>query len=386
MTTKKGQKPAAIRNANIKLVMQLLDSGIRSRCDLAKSTKLSNPALTMIIDQMLGLGFVKEGEKIVTNERGRRKVDLVVNREFAAVVGVDFSSDNIRIVLADFAKKPIAQREIADSEIITREVLAKVVSAIGELVGPSDIPVKCICVGVPGKVETDTGRVHMASYKYRDCCDINMTEFFEKEVGIPTVLANDAGLQMLAEKQYQGFGTDSALIYNDYGMGGALWLGGENFEGDNGFAAEFGAVPIVFNGEISVFEDICGINAMLRACGYKLNDSTSFGKFLEAYEAGGEQEVAAVERSAHGIALLVRCIRGVTGCRDIIINGKASMLKEGYLARIREYLGEEKIFDVSQLKLKYGHFCSNGTVIGAVEKAVSHVMNAEIERRGKAEK
>lgn len=381
MTAKKGQKPAAIRNANIKLVMQLIDSGVRSRCDLAKSTKLSNPALTMIIDQMLGIGFVKEGEKIVTNERGRRKVDLAINREFAAVVGVDFSSDNILITLADFTRKALAHREIADSEIITRKVLSRVVEVLREVLSATDIPVKCICVGVPGKVNAATGRVHMASYKYRDCCDIDMAEFFESEFGIPTVLANDASLQMLAEKTYEGAGRDSALIYNDYGMGGALWLKGENFEGDSGFAAELGAIPIAYDGEVSIFEDICGINAMLRASGYDLGDPRSFDKFLAAYAAGGKDEGAAVERSARGIALLIRCILGVAGCRDIMITGKASRLGGRYIDSISKYLKEEKIFDISQLSLRYGHFRGNATVTGAVEKAVSYVIDTEIARR-----
>lgn len=381
MTTNKGQKPAAIRDTNIKLVMRLLAKNTQCRSDLAKRAKLSNPALTAIIEQLIGMGLIEEGAEIETNLRGRRKVDLMVNRRFAAVAAVDFSSDNIRIVLADFVKEIIVSREIADSEIITREVLAKVVEVLGDVLHQTDLPVKCICVGVPGKINLQTGKVHMAAYKYRDCTDVNIVEMFESEFGIPTILANDASLQMLAEKQMGGTGKDSALLYIDYGMGGALWLSGENFEGDRGLAAELGAVPFIYDGEVAIYEDICCINAMLHACGYKTDDSGNFERFLAAYERGGEKEIAAVQKSAHGVALLIRCILGITGCRDIVISGKVGRLGDGYLQSVEEYLCEEKIFDISMLKVRYGEHLVDGTIVGAIDKAVAYVIDKAVSER-----
>ena len=381
MTSNKGQKPAAIRDTNIKLVMRLLAKETLCRSDLATKAKLSNPALTVIIEQLIGMGLIKEGAEVETNLRGRRKVDLMVNRRFAAVAAVDFSSDNIKIVLADFVKEIIVSREIADSEIITREVLAKVIEVLREVLSQTDIPVKCICVGVPGKINVETGKVHMAAYKYRDCRDVNIVELFENEFGIPTILANDASLQMLAEKQDGEIRRDSALLYIDYGMGGALWLHGESFDGDRGLAAELGAVPFIYDGEVAIYEDVCCINAMLGACGYGADDSGNWNKFVSNYTAGEEKEVAAVVKSAHGVSLLIRCIVGITGCRDIIINGKVGMLGEKYLQSIERYMKDEKIFDISKLKVRYGKYLVDGTVVGAIDKAVTHVIDKTVSER-----
>lgn len=381
MTSTKGQKPAAVRDTNIKIVMRLLERKSRCRSDLAKRVKLSNPALTVIIDQLIGMGLIEEGEEIETNSRGRRKVDLKINRRFAAVAVVDFSSDKIKIVIADFVKDIIVSREIADSEIITREILSRVTDVLHELIRQTDIPVKCICVGVPGKVNTQTGKVHMAAYKYRDCSDVNIVQMFQDEFGIPTVIANDASLQMLAEKLDNGERTDSALLYIDYGMGGALWLKGENFEGDRGLAAELGAVPFIYDGQVFVYEDVCGINAMLGDCGYKRDDAASLESFIASYENGGKKELAAVDKSARGVALLVRCLVGITGCRDVIIGGKISRFGEDYLNRVREYLREEKIFDIAMLEIRYGKHLNDGTVVGAIDKAVSCVIDAAVAER-----
>ena len=380
MTNTKGQKPAAIRDTNIKLIMSLLEEKSRCRSDLAKTARLSNPALTMIIDELLNMGIIKEGAEIETNLRGRRKVDLVLNNRFAAVAAIDFSSDNIQIAIADFVKETVLRREIADSEIITREVLTEVVKTLRDMIARTDIPVKCICVGVPGKINTVTGKVHMATYKYRDCSDVNIVELFETEFGIPTVLANDASLQMLAEKR-GGSDADSALLYIDYGMGGALWLHGRNFEGDRGLAAELGAVPLIMGDGITIYEDVCGINAMLGASGYVPDNSASYKKFVEAFLSGGEKETAAVEKSAHGVALLIRCILGITGCSDVIISGKIRQLGEAYLKSIKKYLKEEKIFDISLINVRYGKFSDNGTLAGAIDKAVAHVIDVAVSER-----
>ena len=64
-----------------------------------------------------------------------------------------------------------------------------------------------------------------------------------------------------------------------------------------------------------------------------------------------------------------------------MITGKASRLGGRYIDSISKYLEEEKIFDISQLSLRYGHFRGNATVTGAVEKAVSYVIDTEIARR-----
>lgn len=361
--------------------MRLLSKETLCRSDLAKKAKLSNPALTAIIEQLIGMGLIEEGAEVETNLRGRRKVDLMVNRRFAAVAAVDFSSDNIKIAVADFVKEIIVSREIEGCEIITHEVLAKVVETLKDVLRQTDIPVKCICVGVPGKINSETGKVHMAAYKYRDCQGVNMVELFEKEFGIPTVLANDASLQMLAEKRSGGTRRDSALLYIDYGMGGALWLSGESFDGDRGLAAELGAVPFMYNGEVAIYEDVCCINAMLGECGYTPDESDSWEKFVSAYSRGSGKEVAAVERSAHGVSLLIRCILGITGCRDIIISGKVGRLGESYIESIEKYMLGEKIFDISNLKVRYGKYLVDGTVVGAIDKAVTYVIDSAVSNR-----
>ena len=381
MTKKRGQTPAAVRDSNIKLVMQLLFSKSRSRSDLAESTSLSNPALTKIIDELIGIGLVREGEEIITNARGRKKVDLTVNKDFAHVIGVDFSSNDILISIADFAKNTVISNEISDCEIITINVLERVTEQIKKMLGETGVGAKCLCIGVPGKIDARTGEVHKAAYKYRGLHDLNIAEYFEKALSVKTVAVNDASLHMLAEKKFGERDTDSALIYNDFGTGGALWLGGEAFESVSGLAAEFGIAPVSYCGENVIYEDICSINAMLRECGYEVNAPTSYDRFLKAYSERCEKEVKAAERSAEGMALLIRSIVCLTGCTEIIINGKICDLGNEYIAAVKKFLAEEKTERIAEVNVHFGRFSKNGTIVGAIEKAVECTIDWEIEKR-----
>ena len=381
MTKQTGQTPSVVRDSNIRLVMQLLFGKSGSRSDLAESAGLSNPALTKIVDELLGIGLVKEGGEIVTNARGRKKVDLIVIKDFTHVVGVDFSSNDIIIRLTDFAKNTVLSSEISDCEIITKSVLDKVAEQVKEMISSVGGGAKCICIGVPGKIDAFTGEVRKAAYKYRGLHDIKIKEYFENSLDIRTVVANDASLHMLAEKKYGGRENDSALIYNDFGTGGALWLGGEAFESASGFAAEFGIAPVSYRGKNYIYEDICSINAMLRECGYEVNAPKSYESFLRAYSEGAEKERAAAERSAEGIALLIRSIVCFTGCTEIIINGKICVLGEDYLKSVKKYLLEEKNERIARVAVHYGRFGKNGTIVGAIEKAVEQTIDWEIEKR-----
>ena len=164
MTHKRGSTPANVRDTNIKLIMQLLYHSDCSRTELAEKTELSNPALTKIVGELIGLGFVKESQSISNGERGRKQVQLEVNNEFASVIGIDFSSDDIKIVLAGFSKEVVAKRILPDYEIITREVLARIIELVKELLALATSPVKCICIGLPGKVNAQTGLLYKTQY------------------------------------------------------------------------------------------------------------------------------------------------------------------------------------------------------------------------------
>ena len=381
MTHKRGSTPANVRDTNIKLIMQLLYHADCSRTELAEKTELSNPALTKIVGELISLGFVKERQTVSNGERGRKQVQLEVNKDFASVIGIDFSSDDIKIVLAGFSKEVVAKRVLPDYEIITREVLARIIELVKELLALTPSPVKCICIGLPGKINAQTGLIYKAEYKYQDCRDVSLVDLFENTFNIKTVLANDASLQMLAENAEQSLSEDTVLLYNDYGTGGALWLNGKLFESQSGLASEFGAMPVVYNGETLIFEDICSINAMFRESGYERN---SFSEFLEGYRLGGKKENKAVSKSAQGMALLIRSIIGVTGVREIIINGKVCDLGYSYIEKINSFLKEEKILDLSALKLRYGRLGHSGTIMGAIEKAIDFVIKDEIKKRNNA--
>ncbi len=378
MTHKRGSTPSNVRDTNIKLIMQLLYHADCSRTELAEKTELSNPALTKIVGELISLGFVKESLSISNGERGRKQVQLEVNDSFASVIGIDFSSDDIKIVLAGFSKEVVAKRVLPDCEIITREVLARIIELVKELLAVATSPVKCICIGLPGKVNAQTGLLYKTQYKYQDCQDVSLVDLFEEAFNIKTILANDASLQILAENAEQSLSEDTVLLYNDYGTGGALWLNGKLFESQSGLASEFGAIPVVYNGETLIFEDICSINAMFRESGYECN---SFAEFLEGYRFGGKKENRAVTKSAQGMALLIRSIVGVTGASEIIINGKVCDLGYSYIEKINAFLQEEKILDLSALKIRYGRLGHSGTIMGAIEKAIDFVIKDEIKKR-----
>ena len=77
-----------------------------SRQELAQLTGLTPPAITGIIRELLEMGFVIE-VGLGTSQGGRRPMKLKFNAKAGYVIGVEVTSNETVIVIADFENDPI---------------------------------------------------------------------------------------------------------------------------------------------------------------------------------------------------------------------------------------------------------------------------------------
>lgn len=113
-----------------------------------------------------------------------------------------------------------------------------------------------LVIGCPGLIDKN-GRV--TASLYWPATGVNMKEIFRDE-GLKTYILNDANLQALGISEeienglYLAFGT---------GVGGAIVIDGKLVLGENGFAGEFGHVPIQNNNESC----LCGMTGCFDTIG-----------------------------------------------------------------------------------------------------------------------
>lgn len=159
-------------------------------------------------------------------------------------LGVDVGGTKCRAVVLD-GDTVIGDRRQATprgpgSALVLLDALAQLVIDMVDECGP----VESVGIGVPGLV-TDDG-VLRAAPNLDGVANLEVRRRLESSLGRPVVVDNDATCATLAEWRLgAGRGTDDLLLVTlGTGIGGGIVSGGAVRRGANGFAGEFGHIPM----------------------------------------------------------------------------------------------------------------------------------------------
>ena len=194
-------------------------------------------------------------------------------------IGVEIGATKQQIILMDESGK--IHNSISENVDIAggaQAILSWIKLRLPVVMASAEGSVKGIGVGFGGVVESATGRI-LLSVQVRGWEDIALKSWFEEQFSLPTVIANDTVCGGFCEyKLGTGKGYDVFFYTNiGSGIGGALFIEGENYDGQGFGAAYFGNsyVPGLDSAPARI-ESICSgwaIEQRLRTAGYVPKDS-----------------------------------------------------------------------------------------------------------------
>ena len=229
-----------IREINSSIIIDLLKAkGPQSKYDISKSTGLSAPSVTNIVNDLIKIGIVKEvgmGESI----GGRPPLLLDLNLQGGFIIGVDISSDDITAIVVDFVgnivSKSILPMDVNDSEFIIFDKIISTISDSIERTGKDRSMFLGMGIGISGSVDSEKGIVLRASRLNWN--NVPLKSILENSFHIPTFVDENVRLLSFAENWF-GAGKDYKNIIcirvgDDIGAG--IILDGELYSGSNGKA------------------------------------------------------------------------------------------------------------------------------------------------------
>ena len=238
--------PAALRRLN---VIRILDAvrrhGPISRASLARRSRLSPPAVSALVDELIaGRGLLREvGRDVSTGGRRPRLVGFAAER--GAVVGVDIGSTRLRYALADLDGRILGRREEATGNPAPAALLRQVGAGIDRLVeGSRKVPsLRAIGVGAPGMTDVRRGVVIEAA-NLRGWVDVPLRDMLARRFGVPVAVDNDVNMAALGEywvgcaKRVPNF----VFIALGRGIGAGIMIDGRLYRGSQWYAGEIGHV------------------------------------------------------------------------------------------------------------------------------------------------
>ncbi len=231
-----------------KIIKHLFTCGAMTNTDLGKLIKLSTPKIISLLNELKSEGLIEElGQG---NSSGGRRPNLYGNTEDAFyIVGISiniykttvsvFNSKNQKIADNHILSLPISHETSIIDPIIefTEKILHDINISREKILG--------IGIEMPGIIDSETGinKTYLVS-------ELPVAELFRQKFGMEVLIENDAKARAFAELRF-GLAREkqnTLAIHLDWGIGLGIIVNGKLYKGRDGFAGEFGHLPMVDNG------------------------------------------------------------------------------------------------------------------------------------------
>lgn len=163
-------------------------------------------------------------------------------------MGVDLGGTNLRIGVTDDNGQLLKEKQVpTNASAGYKSIIGRMIEIIKEF--QKDFKIKSIGIGSPGPLNPFEGII-LSPPNLPGWDKVPLTDFVEGEVGVPTILANDADAAALGEALFgAGKGKESSFyITVSTGVGGGYVLNNKVVQGEHGYGAEIGNMIIKPNG------------------------------------------------------------------------------------------------------------------------------------------
>ena len=265
-----------------------------SRADLARLMETNRANVTLLINQLLQEGLVREGAQASQKVRGRKPTFLYINSQKSSAVAVDVRASRTYVMVTDSIGKQVGEIVSFPTKFDPYEFIKdlglQVRKALLDTVGAT------VCDGIgiviPGMLDRKTGFVlHAPTLRWRN---VNLLEPLSKEFEGTDIHLENSGkacaLSQIWSTRSDGLGlNDIVYVSVSDGVGVGVVMNGELVRGKHNTAGEFGHVPLSIDGPVCS----CGSNGCWEA--YISNPATLSRYFGREITARQPQSVDVAE-------------------------------------------------------------------------------------------
>jgi glucokinase-like ROK family protein len=379
-----------------------------SRTDIARHTHWSRPKVTMVVDKLIGRGFLQEvGEG--DSQGGRRPSLLRFHNQLGYLIGVDIGATSMDLVLADLNAQVLARdsgpADVRDVPVVLLGEVQRRMVALLDAQGLRPEQILGVGVGVPGPVDFARG-VLVAPPLMPAWEGFSLRDFFQPlfpRAGI--WIDNDVNMMALGElRAGAGQGVENFIFVKvGTGIGAGIIGHGQVHRGSTGSAGDIGHIradsagPVCRCGNVGCLEMMAAgpalaaqaLEAAQRGASPILAKRLAAnGGLLRAEDVGWaarEGDRVALEiigRSGHLIGDVLAGLVNFFNPSLILIGGGVAGIGNQLLAAIRQaVLNRSTALATRDLVIRYSPMGADAGVTGAIHLALDHVFVVEDRRR-----
>lgn len=298
-----------------------------SRADLARLSGLQRSTVSLIIEDLLEEGWIREGA-VVRRPRGRRPTLLNLNDDLAMIV-CDLRPTQAVVAVVDLNGRFLS-RESLPVLSDPAKAIAQIIERMKRLQRKhTQKTFEGIGVSLPGRVDPDTQALIFAPNLKWSRFEIKKT--IERGMGLKVEMDNAANACLLSELWFGHMDgiRNAVLVTVSEGIGTGVLANGQLVSGTNGMAGEFGHIPLdpagpkCACGTNGCWETYASSSAALRYyaelghAGHRL----SVHGLIKLAEEGDAHANEAIKKQAHMIGRGMRTILAAVSPEVILVTG-----------------------------------------------------------------
>lgn len=316
------------RDINRDLVLELIRARQPvSRADLARVSGLQRSTVSLIVEELIDEGWIREGA-IARRPRGRRPTLLNLNDDLVILV-CDIHPMQAVVAVIDLNGRFLA-RESLPLLSNPAKAVAQIVDRMKRLQQKLDQKsFEGIGVSLPGRVDPKAQSLIFAPNLKWPRFDIKKS--LEQSLGLKVEMDNAANACLLSELWFGHMDgvRDAVLVTVSEGIGAGILANGQLVLGNSGMAGEFGHIPLDPNGPqcacggSGCWETLASSSAALRYYSEFKHDThrLTMLDLIKLAEEGDSHAGEAIARQAHMLGRGMRLVIAALSPEVILVTG-----------------------------------------------------------------
>jgi predicted NBD/HSP70 family sugar kinase len=312
-----------------------------SRAELAKGTGLTKSTVSVLVNELIAEGWLREGRTTSQTALGRRPTPLALDPGRLALLGAELGVDYLNVVACNLRGEILASRAVESRPVDAPRTLQRLCAMVAEAHGALRAR-RCRPLGVgvalPGMIDTHDGRLRFApNIGWHDVDVVSLFHAGLEAAGcrdLPFSFHNDANAAAIGQHVFGSDAGGAPLVYLHLGvgLGGGIVLGDRLYLGADGLAGEVGHTilhpegPSCACGRRGCAETFISQRAVSRAITGRDAPLLSIRELAARVKAGDPATLAAVARASDYLGLLLQTLCYTVNPAVIVLGGPLAEL------------------------------------------------------------
>lgn len=330
---------------------------------IATDLSLSMPTVHQNLTDLFDAGLICYSG-VQPSTGGRRAKGIVINQGIRFSVGISINENSLSFVAADLLLKEIAYKKTQKFIISELEDFGLfIANSLEEFLDEKKLDRKMLLgvgIAIPAIINFSKQEIIMAP-----TLDLGSTSLKMLTQHIPynVFIENDATSAGFAEWFARPENGNMAYISLENGVGGALFVNGVPYFGDNHRSAEFGHICIVPDGlrckcgKQGCFETYCSSKRISDDLGITVDE------FFNGVASGNERYKHLLNDVLKHLSVAVNNIRMSMDC-NIIIGGAMSQYLEPYIPQLQNFVSFNNTFESNADFVQLSHYPKRAVPLG----------------------